>query len=78
MLRPSKITGCFISRFIFAKSGSRNSFHSVTTSSASARIERVIRMPRVVDAPAEDPLRGLARLGIERTHLRAAREQALR
>ena len=36
MLRPSKITGCFISRFIFAKSGSRNSFHSVTTSSASA------------------------------------------
>jgi len=36
MLRPSKITGCFSSRFIFAKSGSRNSFHSVTTSSASA------------------------------------------
>ena len=36
MFRPSKITGCFISRLIFAKSGSRNSFHSVTTNSASA------------------------------------------
>ncbi len=35
-LRPSKITGERISLRIFAKSGSRNSFHSVTSTSASA------------------------------------------
>jgi nitrate/nitrite transport system substrate-binding protein len=33
--RPSKIIDCFIIRFIAAKSGCRNGFHSVTTASAS-------------------------------------------
>ena len=35
-LRPSKTTGVLISFFIRSKSGRRNSFHSVTTKSASA------------------------------------------
>jgi VanZ family protein len=36
MLRPSKISGCFSVALMASKSGLRNSFHSVTTSSASA------------------------------------------
>ena len=35
-MRPSKTTGCFSADLMASKSGVRNSFHSVTTTSASA------------------------------------------
>ena len=43
-------TGAFISFFIRAKSGSRNSFHSVTSASASAPDQRLVALAGVGDA----------------------------
>ena len=43
MLRPSKMSGGCMQLVASAlKSGSRNSFHSVTTASASAPVKRVV------------------------------------
>ncbi len=77
MLRPSKTTGAFSSVRILAKSGSRNSFHSVTIASASAPGQRVVALVAERDAVAEDPPRRRARLRIVRAHRRTQRQQPL-
>ncbi len=52
--RPSKITGDFISWYISAKSGWRNSFHSVMIASASAPSRAAVRLIRVGQLVAVD------------------------
>src|SRR2546421_420462 len=54
MFRPSKTTGLAMSCFTRAKSGCRNSFHSVTRKSASAR--RVIRADAARETRKIEPL----------------------
>ena len=78
MLRPSKITGCFISRFILREVRLAELVPLGDDEQRVGALQRVVGVLGVVDLAAlKIRCATVARFGIERAHLGAALEQAL-